>query len=109
MKQAAVTLAPLYDLVVNYNKFRKSKVMQWEPQQLQAFDNAKNALADATNLAFPIPNAQLILAADASDLGVGAILHQQDTEGNITPLGFFSRTKGSKSSVYCQGTGVLSI
>ena len=86
VRQAAATLVPLYDLVVKYNKLPKSKVMQWEPQQLQAFDNAKNALADATNLAYPIPNAQLILAADASDLAVGAVLHQQDTEGNITPL-----------------------
>ena len=49
VKQAATTLTPLYDLVVKYNKFPKSKVMQWELQQLQAFDNTKNALADATN------------------------------------------------------------
>ena len=65
--------------------------MQWEPQQLQAFDDAKNALADATNSAYPIINAQLILAADVSALAVWAVLHQQDIKGNITPLGFFSR------------------
>ena len=51
---------------------------------------------DATNLAYLIPNAQLILAADASDVAVGAVLHQQDTEGNITPLGFFSRRLDKK-------------
>ena len=91
VKQTATTLATLYDLLVKYNKLPKSKVMQWEPQQLQSFDNAKNALADVTNLAYPIPNAQLILAADANDVAVEAVVHQQDTEGNITPVGFFSR------------------
>ena len=29
------------------------------------------------------------LAADASDVAVGAVLHQQDTDGNIIHLGFF--------------------
>ena len=48
-------------------------------------------LADATTLSHPIPDTPLSLAVDASDVSIGGVL-QQEVNGQIEPLAFFSRT-----------------
>ena len=47
-------------------------------------------MANATLLAFPAPNAQLILTTDASNVSVGAVLEQR-IDGRTTPIAFFSK------------------
>jgi len=55
-----------------------------------AFQAAKDALAAATSLAHPDPEAPINLAVDASATAVGAVLQQQSAAG-WRPLAFFSR------------------
>jgi len=55
-----------------------------------AFDTSKKKLAAATVLSHPSANAELVLAVDASNSHVGAVLQQRDKRGALQPLGFFS-------------------
>ena len=52
--------------------------------------DTKDCLANFTALAFPAPNAKISLVTDASDNSAGAVL-QQEVDGVIQSLGFFSR------------------
>lgn len=89
---AAETLIPLYDLLTKHNKLSKNAPLHWTVEAERSFNQAKNALANVTLLAYPAPGAELTLAADASDIAIGAVLQQKDSlTGEIKPLGFFSR------------------
>ncbi len=57
---------------------------------MTAFNNVKSALADASLLVHPTPDAPTSIMADASDIVVGAVL-QQCIEGQWCALAFFSR------------------
>ncbi|UYV63704.1 hypothetical protein LAZ67_2005371 [Cordylochernes scorpioides] len=75
LPNAASTQAPLHAMVEG----RKNASCQWTPTALQAFDQCKFQLANATLLHHPFPEAPLCLTVDASDFAVGAALHQQRT------------------------------
>ena len=57
---------------------------------MKAFQDTKKALANATLLTHPRPDAQTSLTVDASDLAIGAVL-QQFVDGAWVPLAFFSQ------------------
>ncbi|UYV74539.1 hypothetical protein LAZ67_12000067 [Cordylochernes scorpioides] len=86
LPNAASTQAPLHAMVEG----RKNASCQWTPTALQAFDQCKFQLANATLLHHPFPEAPLCLTVDASDFAVGAALHQQ-VGNNFQPIAFFSR------------------
>ncbi|GFT46007.1 hypothetical protein TNCV_3535671 [Trichonephila clavipes] len=74
--KAAHLLAPLNKFLEGIKNFKKSKKascknlrdsIQWTEEAEQAFNDAKNALADATLLRHPIPGAKLSLWTDASE------------------------------------------
>ncbi|GFW77348.1 transposon Tf2-6 polyprotein [Trichonephila clavipes] len=69
--------------------------IQWTEEAEQAFNDAKNALADATLLRHPIPGAKLSLWTDASEKAVGGSLMQL-CQNNWEPVAFLS-VKLSKS------------
>ena len=56
---------------------------------MQAFQDVKAALANATMLAHPSPSAPVALTSDASDVAVGAV-YEQCVGGVWQPLAFFS-------------------
>ena len=56
----------------------------------EAFSSAKQALAAVALLTHPRPTARIVLSTDASDTAVGASL-QQEFDGGLQPLAFFSR------------------
>lgn len=67
----------------------KSKI-PWDPAGDQAFEQCKVSLSEAVTLTHPIADASLVMMCDASDLGVGAALHQKVGK-TMSPLGFFSK------------------
>ncbi|GFV19013.1 hypothetical protein TNCV_4758981 [Trichonephila clavipes] len=102
--KAAHLLAPLNKFLGGIKNFKKSKnvscknlrdSIQWTEEAEQAFNDAKNALADATLLRHPIPGAKLSLWTDASDKAVGGSLMQL-CQNNWEPVAFLS-VKLSKS------------
>ncbi|GFW36264.1 hypothetical protein TNCV_4931261 [Trichonephila clavipes] len=104
--KAAHLLAPLNKFLEGIKNFKKSKKVscknlrdsiQWTEEAEQAFNDAKNALADATLLRHPIPGAKLSLWTDASDKAVGGSLMQL-CQNNWEPVAFFVSETLEKSA-----------
>ena len=82
----AMILHPLLSLLKRM-KF-PSDSPQWTDDTITAFGKAKQALADATLLVHPVPNAPTSVMTDASDVAVSAVLQQHINE-QWCPLSFF--------------------
>ena len=64
--------------------------MDWTQELNKAFEEAKNALSQATLSHHPLPGAPIALTTDASDIAIGALLEQQ-VRGQWQPQAFYSR------------------
>ena len=82
----AVLAAPLTDLT----KKGAPNTVQWGASQEQAFRTLKARLESQPILNLPDPEKPYILATDASDVGVGAVL-MQEHEGVNHPISYASR------------------
>ena len=69
----------------------ENKELVWSEDATAAFNRIKDTLADATLLTHPKPGAPLVIATDASDVAVGAVL-QQYIGNTWQPISFFSKT-----------------
>ena len=87
MPGAARIQEPLNDLLRGNVKGRTP--VNWNPAANAAFDEVKDALARATLLANPKPDAPLAIFTDASHFAIGTVLQQYIT-GAWQPLEFFS-------------------
>ena len=79
--------APLTDLT---RKSLPTKI-QWSDDCEQAFQHLKTQLCSAPVLHSPDFDKPFLLQTDASDRGIGAVLSQEDADGNDHPVGYFSR------------------
>lgn len=96
--RAAKIQAPLNSALCGAN-MKGSTPINITPELLQAFEDCKSTLSDATLLSHPDSQADLALYTDASDTAIGAVLQQR--RGNIwVPLGFFSRKLTSAQKSY---------
>lgn len=95
----ATILSPLNNLLKG--KYKPSKRIIFSSEQLKAFENVKDALANATLLAHPSPDSHLFLLTDASATHAGASLCELDGSENeiqdpknlldrLKPLAFYS-------------------
>lgn len=64
--------------------------LDWSPAASEAFNDIKTALANASLLVFPVPDAPTCLMVDASNIAVGGVL-QQKLHGIWQPIAYFSR------------------
>ncbi|KRZ81326.1 Retrovirus-related Pol polyprotein from transposon opus [Trichinella sp. T8] len=85
IQQAATLLAPLEKLTSSHDSHNKLKLPE---DAVNAFDEVKEALANATLLSHPQEDSALSLVVDASD---HAAALQQRHKGRWSPLAFFSR------------------
>ena len=90
------TLAPLHSLL------RKNIRWSWRKPQEDAFTLAKNALHDDTLLVHFDPKKPLIVACDASQYGLGAVLSHLMDDGQERPIAFASRTLSPAEKKYAQ-------
>ena len=67
----------------------KPKRLEWNSNRQNSFEAIKDALAKATMLNHPRPEASLALTTDASDIAIGGVLEQRGPSG-WEPLGFYS-------------------
>ena len=67
-----------------------SRTLQWTTETATAFEDIKKALANATLLVHPKPDAPINIMTDASDIAIGAVF-QQHLDGKWCPLTYFSR------------------
>lgn len=78
--------APLTDLT----KSRCSNKVAWGPAQDKAFTTLKSRLSNAPILRLPDLNKPFTLRCDASDVGIGAVLMQEE-DGVMYPICYASR------------------
>ncbi|GFO09449.1 Pol polyprotein [Plakobranchus ocellatus] len=93
---AASLLLPLHDAL---RKPQPRQLINWTTEMDNAFTSCKSALAEATMLSHPKPNAQISLTTDASEDAVGAVL-EQCVQGVWQPLAFFSKRLRSPEQKY---------
>jgi len=79
-------IAPLTDATRGVKK----GPISLSPEALRAFDVVKQAVHDAQALQWPNDKDPFILYADASDIGIGAMLVQLQPSGEV-PIGFYSK------------------
>ena len=96
LPHCATTVQPLTELLRGQPS---PKELRWTSAASEAFARVKDDLANATLLAHPIPNAQLSVMVDASNVGVGGVL-QQSTPAGWQPLAFFSKRLSDRESRY---------
>ena len=78
-------MIPLFEALTG-----KPRTLVWNNAMLKAFQDTKKALANATLLTHPRPDAKTSLTVDTLDLAVGAVL-QQFVDCARVPLAFFSQ------------------
>ncbi|XP_017461733.1 PREDICTED: uncharacterized protein K02A2.6-like, partial [Rhagoletis zephyria] len=81
---------------------RKSSVFQWGKEEESAFQSLKNSIVEATRLVHYDDNLPIILAVDASKLGVGAVLSHRFKNGEEKPIAHASKTLNSSQINYSQ-------
>ena len=70
---------------------KPNKKIEWDEEALNAFNKLKQSISTDVVLAYPDFKKQFFLHTDASAEAIGAVLSQEDEEGHLRPLSFFSR------------------
>ena len=65
---------------------------RWDSEHQESFDRLKESLISSPILAYPDFNKPFILETDASLKGLGAVLSQEDDDGNICVISYTSHT-----------------
>ena len=89
-------LAPLYQLL------QKDTKWTWGRKQNEAFKAAKSALQDDSLLVHYDESKPLVLACDASQYGLGAVLSHVMEDGKERPVAYASRTLTPAEKNYSQ-------
>ena len=84
LPKLSTVLAPLYRLL------RKDTHWRWKAAEEKAFELSKELLTSSRLLIHFDPSLPLILACDASDYGVGAVLAHQMLNREERPIGYAS-------------------
>ena len=92
----STVLAPLYSLL------QKNRPWLWGPEQQHAFQRAKQLLTSASLLVHYNDSYELLLAADASPYGVGAVLSHRMPDGTDQPVEYASRLLSPAKRRYSQ-------
>ena len=89
----ATIMAPLYALL------KKDAVWKWESSESNAFDAIRCALCATETLAFYSTTKDIKVQVDASGVGLGAVLLQEERPGHFRPIAYASRvlTKAEKN------------
>jgi len=76
--------------------------IQWLPEHQAAFDQLKLTQGKSISLAYYNPTAPTEIIVDASPVGLGAILAQEQPDGKVRPVRFGSRALTDVETRYSQ-------
>ena len=99
----------LRKFVDNYSKMaaplhrlsHKDVPFLWTEECKAAFESIKSAITSAPVLAHADPSQPFWVETDASDFAVGGVLAQKDTNGDLHPCAFYSRSLNPAERNYC--------
>ncbi len=74
----------------------------WDDAQQTAFNWVKTVLSTQPVLAIYNPNAEVIVSADSSSYGLGAVLKHTDSDGSLRIVAYASRTLTDAETRYSQ-------
>ena len=94
----AEILEPLHTLLSPKKNSRKK--VEFKQKEKESFQKIKEALANATLLAFPRLHAPTKLYTDASDHSIGGAIVQENKEGHPRPIAFFSKNLNKAQKHY---------
>lgn len=90
--QFASVVAPLSDATRKEVREDLGNLSEEERARLtSAAQRLQRLLLSAPTLALPDYDREFVLITDASDVGMGAVLAQEDDNGNLRPISFWSR------------------
>ena len=92
----ADTTKPLRDLT------KKSREWNWDSSEENAFQKLKSQISNPKTLAYFNEKASTLLIVDASPVGLGAILAQEDSQGKQSVVALASRALTDVESRYSQ-------
>ena len=75
----------------------------WGDEQQKAFDELKSRLMSAPVLAHPDPLRQYILNTDASGFAIAAVLSQEQADGTVRPVAYYSHKMSPAERNYMVG------
>ena len=96
LPRVAEETKPLRDLLSKKNQWH------WDSLQDRAFTNLKLLLSSSEVLALYNPSLRTIVSADASLYGLGAVLRQQQSNGDVHPVAYISRALIETEQRYAQ-------
>ena len=70
---------------------KKDQVWKWTSVEQKAFNDLKSAFVDNNVLIHHDPTKAYSIECDASDFALGGVLSQEDSDGNLRPVSFYSR------------------
>ena len=95
MQKFAQIAKPLHKLTEQNAKFK------WTNECQKAFEQLRNCLSTTPILAYPDFSREFVLDTDASDTGIGAVLSQEDEQGNERVIAYGSRLLSKPERRYC--------
>lgn len=96
LPQLSTLLAPLHHLL------KSGVTWKWSKECSQAWSKCKELLTQNTVLVHYDPNKPIVVAADASPVGVGCVISHIMPNGEERPVAFASRTLTSSEKNYSQ-------
>lgn len=80
----------------------KNTLFEWTEEHTDAFERIKQGMREAGKLGYFNVNDRTVVTADASPVGLGAILAQYDSNGQIRVINYASKSLTDTETRYCQ-------
>ena len=86
-----IYIPKMHNLRAPLNKFlKKGAKWEWSEVCQKVFDKIKNILTSELSLTHYDPKQEIILASDASEYGIGAVILHKFKDGNTKPVAYAS-------------------